>query len=193
MALLSLRNEVRQSLRQQRRQLSAVIRNNAAESVAKRLMNHPAILAGTHIGLYAPFDGEINTYPLMKLLWTRGKRLYLPHIHPFSAHQLLFLEHFPNGVLLSNRYGILTPPLNLSLVKPIQQLDVLFVPVVAFDRRGYRLGMGGGFYDRLLCQNASFRAIGIAYSQQEIPHIPNETWDIPLPEIITENETIACG
>lgn len=193
MTQLSLRNKLRLYYRKQRRQLSLICQNNAAAALSKHVLTHPALAHSSHIGLYAPFDGEINTEPVMDLLFAQGKRLYLPRVHPFAPQHLLFLEHTAHSSLRrSDSYGIRTPPLHLSIVKPIQQLEVLLVPLVAFDRRGYRLGMGGGFYDRLLCRPHPFQVIGLAYSQQEIEHIPNEIWDVPLPEIITEHEVIRC-
>jgi len=67
---------------------------------------------------------------------------------------------------------------------PLGDFDVIFVPVVGFDRDGYRLGMGGGWYDRWLATQPHALKIGLAYAWAEVPHLPHETHDIPLDMII---------
>jgi 5-formyltetrahydrofolate cyclo-ligase len=74
--------------------------------------------------------------------------------------------------------------------------DVLLVPMLAFDRNGYRLGYGGGFYDRTLVKLRAIKpvvAIGVAYSAQEVPEVPRAPFDQPLDWIMTERETLKCG
>eukprot|EP00487_Bulimina_marginata_P005672 TRINITY_DN23975_c0_g1_i1.p1 TRINITY_DN23975_c0_g1~~TRINITY_DN23975_c0_g1_i1.p1 ORF type:complete len:119 (-),score=11.69 TRINITY_DN23975_c0_g1_i1:63-419(-) len=95
----------------------------------------------------------------------------------------------------TNRYGIFEPKLNCSQICPIEQLDILFTPLVAFDVQGNRLGMGGGFYDRTLAKYYQEQwqkpiVIGLAHECQKVDHVPTEAWDIPLkwiatPELIT--------
>ena len=89
--------------------------------------------------------------------------------------------------MIKNHYGILEPKLEVRKVCPLDQLDVLFTPLVAFDNTGARLGMGGGFYDRTLAnwQQHKIYPIGLAHDCQRVDKIPLEHWDIPLPEIIT--------
>lgn len=95
-----------------------------------------------------------------------------------------------------NRYGILEPQLNCSHVSPVAQLDMILMPLVAFDSKGNRLGMGGGFYDRTLAHLPKNKAqrptlIGIAHQCQFVDALPVASWDIPLDYIITD-ERIYC-
>ena len=113
-----------------------------------------------------PFDGEISTDKLIKTLWAQDKHVYLPVLHPFNPNHLLFLRYLPDTPMLKNKFGIWEPKLNVQNVLPLDELDILFTPLVAFDKQGNRLGMGGGFYDRTLqnWQNASFYSCGISPS-----------------------------
>jgi len=94
--------------------------------------------------------------------------------------------------MVTNKYGILEPKLAVSEVLPVAQIDIIFTPLVAFDLTGARLGMGGGYYDRTLASTSTNKLspskpypIGLAHDCQLVDHIPNEEWDIPLPEIVT--------
>lgn len=152
-------------------------------------MAHPKIIQAESVAVFLSFDGELDTSPLIQQLWQQEKRVYLPVLHPFRAGYLLFLRYAPDTELVRNRLKIMEPRLDVRQVLPLPQLDVLLTPLVAFDHLGQRLGMGGGFYDRTLqYRNQMSRGpypIGLAHDCQQIDALPVESWDIPLPEIIT--------
>ncbi|MFE8116893.1 5-formyltetrahydrofolate cyclo-ligase [Brenneria goodwinii] len=182
-----LRQQIRQDVRQRRRQLSAEQQALFAQQALAQVSAHRKIEQAKTIAVFLSFDGELDTQPLIQRFWQQGKQVYLPVLHPFSAGNLLFLRYEPDTELVVNRLKILEPRLNVQQVLPVQQLDVLLTPLVAFDSRGQRLGMGGGFYDRTL-QHWSQRGpypIGLAHDCQQVDDLPVESWDIPLPEIIT--------
>lgn len=177
---------IRQIIRQKRRQLSHHERAMAQQLVYQKIANHSAIHQASNISIFLSFDGEIETKPIIEYLWQQNKSVYLPIIHPFVSTHLLFIQYTPNSQLIKNKYGILEPVLNVLDVIPYQKLDIVFTPLVAFDNRGYRLGMGGGFYDRLL---ANYKAdqilpIGLGFACQKVQRLQNQPWDIQLPEII---------
>ena len=92
--------------------------------------------------------------------------------------------------MTQNKYGIEEPELRVDNVVPLADIDVLLLPLVGFDEKGNRLGMGGGYYDRTLAQWYNGHAphlfpIGLSYDEQRVSELPVEAWDIPLPEIIT--------
>lgn len=185
--LSTQRQQIRQSIRQARRQLSDEQQQTAAQQAMKNALQHPKIIQSQHIALFLSFDGEIDTKPLIQALWMQGKNVYLPVLHPFSSHHLLFLHYRPDTQLVKNRFNIDEPPLDVRDVLPPEQLDVMLIPLVAFDPQGQRLGMGGGFYDRTLInwQQMGFYPIGLAHDCQLVGKLPVAHWDIPLPEIIT--------
>ncbi|MDX7992293.1 5-formyltetrahydrofolate cyclo-ligase [Xenorhabdus littoralis] len=184
---LSLRKSIRKQIRQLRQNLSPEQQSRFAQQAVKQVMVNPKIQQANKIALYLSFDGELDTRPLIQQLWQQNKQVYLPILHPFRQHHLLFLRYQSDTPLIRNRFNIEEPPLDIRQVLPVSELDVMFIPLVAFDCTGQRLGMGGGFYDRTLAkwQQQNFYPIGLAHDFQLVETLPSASWDIPLPEIIT--------
>lgn len=186
------RHTLRQVIRQRRKQLSPTQQKHASIELVSRFSTLPEILTSQHIALYLATDGELETQPLIAWLWQQGKQTYLPVLHPFSSGNLLFLRYDVQTIMTRNKYGIAEPKLNQTLIKPVNELDIICTPLVAFDQTGQRLGMGGGYYDRTL--EAWFKTgkgalpIGLAHDCQQVTHLPSEAWDIPLPQIVTPSQ-----
>lgn len=206
------RQQLRTKIRQRRRFLSPQAQSQAAKLLTKRLITLDKVNKANNIALYLSNDGELDTMPFIHWCWQHNKNIYLPVIHPFSHGQLLFLKYTKNTKMITNKYGIKEPKLDIRQLCLLSKLDILFTPLVAFDLSGNRLGMGGGFYDRTLaawykdnlshklspkdskrktpCFNSSrLYPIGLAHDCQQIDKIENELWDIPLPQIITPTKT----
>ncbi|WP_224557823.1 5-formyltetrahydrofolate cyclo-ligase [Pectobacterium versatile] len=183
------RQQIRQAVRQQRRLLTPEQQSRFAQQASERVMAHPKIIQAESVAVFLSFDGELDTHPLIQQLWQQEKCVYLPVLHPFRTGHLLFLRYAPDTELVRNRLKIMEPCLDVRQVLPLPQLDVLLTPLVAFDHQGQRLGMGGGFYDRTLqYRNQMSRGpypIGLAHDCQQVDTLPIESWDIPLPEVIT--------
>lgn len=192
----SLRQQIRQQARARRKQLTYHQQQQEAVQLAQRLKSHPKLQQAKKVALYLANDGELDPALLIKQLWQQQKDVYLPTVHPFSPGNLLFLRYDANSTMISNKYGISEPKLDVSIVCPISELDVIFTPLVAFDSSGNRMGMGGGYYDRALCgwQQRRFPyPIGLAHDCQRFDTLPIEAWDIPLPEIITPSKQFHCS
>ena len=188
---LSTRQQIRQRIRLRRKSLTHEQQTQAAQQAAARMMGFAPVVEAQTVAAFLSFDGELDTRPLIEGLWRAGKKVYLPVLHPFSAGNLLFLRYFPDSDLVLNHFKIHEPALDVRHVLPLNKLDVLITPLVAFDTTGQRLGMGGGFYDRTL-QN--WRAhglfpVGYAHDCQQVDALPVEKWDIPLPAVITPTTT----
>ena len=181
------RAQIRHTIRQLRRTLSADQQTHFAELAARRMLALPQVMQAKTIALFLSFDGELSTAPLIQALWQSGKAVYLPVLHPFSNGNLLFLRYGEVTPLVRNRLKILEPQLDVRQVLPVSQLDVLVTPLVAFDSLGQRLGMGGGFYDRTMQnrQQHHFYPVGLAHDCQWVPELPVEAWDVPLPAVVT--------
>lgn len=179
--------EIRRAIRASRRDLPLTERHAAEQAIFEKIKRHPRIKIAQHITIFRSFDGEIDTQPIIEYLWRQGKTVYLPVIHPFNSHHLLFLRYDQNTILKPNKLGILDPILNVKAVIPHSMIDVVLTPLVAFDSRCYRIGMGGGYYDRLLANyhKTTTYPIGLAFKCQQVEYIPNQPWDIQLPEIIS--------
>ncbi len=182
-----LRQHIRKEIRQKRRALTAHQQAHFAEQAAARMLGFAPVVEAKSVAVFLSFDGELDTRPLIEGLWRAGKQVYLPVLHPFSPGNLLFLRYLPDSLLATNRLKILEPALDVRHVLPLDRLDVLITPLVAFDNTGQRLGMGGGFYDRTL-QNwraRGFLPVGYAHDCQQVENLPVQEWDIPLPAVVT--------
>ncbi|MDY0008051.1 MAG: 5-formyltetrahydrofolate cyclo-ligase [Spongiibacteraceae bacterium] len=184
-ATATQKRELRRSLRRRRRALSPAQQHLAGQRLARVLGAQAWFRHAQDIALYLPADGEIDTLPILDLLWHRQKHAYLPVMRP--AGQLWFLRCEPGDPLGVNRYGLLEPRWRRRRIRPWWSLDLMLLPLVAFDAAGYRLGMGGGFYDRMLASGPRRpRLVGLAHALQEVPAVPREAWDQRLDAVATD-------
>ncbi|XBC39088.1 MAG: 5-formyltetrahydrofolate cyclo-ligase [Buchnera aphidicola (Nurudea shiraii)] len=140
-----------------------------------------------NIAIFLPFDGEIDTNILVSELWKLKYNIFLPVVYSYHKKILLFSKYCPNTCFVSNRYNILEPISNSEDYLSCCNMDIIFFPLVAFDRLGYRLGMGGGFYDNILhnWRSKNFLPIGLAYDFQLANKIIPAPWETFLPAIFT--------
>ena len=146
------RASIREKLRTKRKTLTTSFQKKTAEALLLILQNDIVVKEAKHIALYLANNGELDLKPFIRWCWQQNKHLYLPVVHPFSKGNLLFLRYNPKSTMVINRYKIEEPKLDVREIKPIQQLDVMLTPLVAFDSTGARIGMGGGYYDRTLAK-----------------------------------------
>ena len=185
----------RQALRQQRQQLSHYQQQRAATELASHLTRLPVFLRSKRIAFYLPNDGEIDPTPAMAIAEAAGKHCFLPVLHPLKFNRLYFSRYQTGQELQNNRFGIPEPPLQNTGASPAWSLDLILLPLVAFDSLGNRLGMGGGFYDRTLAftlhnSRACPQLLGLAHHFQQVADISRENWDIPLQGIVTDHGLI---
>ena len=184
------RQDIRTHVRHLRRALTPEQQQLAAVQAAECALNFAPIQQAKKIALFLSFDGELNTRPLIAKLWQHKQQVYLPVLHPFSEGQLLFIRYDEYTTLTPNRLRIPEPPLDIRNLATLSELDVLLVPLVAFDKQGQRLGMGGGFYDRTLqnWQQHGFLPVGLGHDCQRVDDLPVAEWDVPLPAMITPSK-----
>ena len=185
-----LRQDIRQHVRHLRRALTDDQQENAADLLAEHAINLAPITEAQNVALFLSVDGELNTRPLIAKVWQQRKQVYLPVLHPFSPGNLLFLRYTPETSLTLNKLRIPEPPLDIRHLITLDQIDVMMVPLVAFDRQGQRLGMGGGFYDRTLqnWKQHGFLPVGLAHDCQLVDALPVAEWDVPLPAVLTPSK-----
>ncbi|HXH01746.1 MAG TPA: 5-formyltetrahydrofolate cyclo-ligase [Candidatus Competibacteraceae bacterium] len=183
-------DDLRQQIRARRRALSSAERHHAAQQLAKRVASLRLFTHAHHIAAYLAFDGEMDPAPLVERAWAMGKRVYLPILRRKQA--LKFALYRPDSHMRENYYGIPEPVVAEEEMIGAHQLDLVLAPLVAFDERGTRMGMGGGFYDRSFAFRAhpghipKPRLLGLAYELQKHPELPRREWDVPLDGIATE-------
>jgi 5-formyltetrahydrofolate cyclo-ligase len=183
------KSALRGELRQRRNALGS-----AQQVVAARALNH-TVLALPHwataqrIALYLASDGEIGTSELASIARKQGKQLFLPTLG--TEGRLAFARWDTDMRLSVNRYNIPEPPVGTECC-PVSELDVIFLPVVGWDMRGGRLGMGGGYYDRTLAGIIGPVLVGLAHACQQVDHIPSDSWDIVLDYVATDAGLYRC-
>ena len=187
------RSDQRQQLRARRRALNDSERLQRSETLCQQLSRQPLFRASRKIAVYLPNDGEIETQSLIELAWRMKKQVYLPVLTPFLGNRLWFTRFEPGTRLVSNRYGIAEPERVHRRRIAAHALDIVLAPLVGFDRKGNRLGMGGGFYDKsfaYLLHRKHWhkpRLIGLAYDFQLMPRLPVQPWDVPLTAVATDS------
>jgi 5-formyltetrahydrofolate cyclo-ligase len=183
---------LRNSIRTRRQALPPSHQYRASRAILKRLSKHPLFLNSQNIAFYLANDGEVDPQPLMQLAHLSKKHCYLPVIKPDRS--LRFVQYRPGTPLIKNQYGIAEPSGRRGHISP-QKLDIVITPLVAFDRQGGRLGMGGGFYDRSFQPSGSRHnkgplLLGLGHAFQEVTYLELEAWDVKLAVIATEKELI---
>jgi 5-formyltetrahydrofolate cyclo-ligase len=147
--------------------------------------------AGIPISAYWPLEEEFDPRALFTALHRRGHPIGLPVILG-KGQPLLFRRWEPAMELVRGAFRVMTPPPTAPEIVP----QVLLVPLLAFDRAGYRLGYGGGFYDRTIAKlrkAGEAVAVGVTFAALEVPEVPHDETDQPLDWIVTEREAIRAG
>lgn len=181
------RRALRRSFRQRRRRLTASVRAAHAEAAARHFFVAGLQFSGRTFGAYVAADGELDPAPLLRRLRHPRRRLALPVVRRGGVMD--FYQVRPGTRFVTNRFGIPEPAPGTPWVPPLS-IDVLLMPLVAFDDRGNRLGMGAGFYDRFIGRLPARlrpRLIGLAHEVQrsEAP-LPAAPWDVPLDGVLSE-------
>jgi len=169
-----------------RRHAAAKHSAHAADSLRAQFLSAIPLPPGAVVSGFWPMGDEIDLKPLLAQLHASGHPIGLPVVVK-KGEPLIFRQWHPGMALVSGGFGTEVPPPNAPDVEP----QVLIVPLLAFDAEGYRLGYGGGFYDRTLDKlrtggAADPLAVGVAFSAQHVARVPRDEFDQPLDWIVTE-------
>ncbi len=187
--LVQQKQKLREKLRFRRKHFAANL-DGMAQLAAFRALPAPlSELLADHavVGAYAAWGDEPDIMPMFAGLAKAGA-LALPH-HSGRIAEMDFRHWRPNEPLVKGPWGTRQPADNAPLATP----NLIFCPLVGFDRQGGRIGQGGGHYDRYFAAHPDVLRIGIGWSVQEIDAAPRESTDIALDAILTEQEFILCG
>lgn len=192
--MANTKQDMRRQLRAARNSIAQPLRDSNATNLARTATKLPYLATAKSIALYWPIDDEINSLPLLDYCLQQGINCFLPVLLIDLSQKLAFASYTPETPLIKNRYGILEPDLNYASIARLLDLDIIFVPLVGFDKQGHRLGRGGGFYDATFADlnkhpHAKWpKLVGLAYNCQYIDEVPADTWDWQLDVVITEND-----
>ncbi|MEO4052390.1 5-formyltetrahydrofolate cyclo-ligase [Solibacillus sp. CAU 1738] len=180
-----------------RQQVRAVINNIPNEQyqersfmMRKQLLKEPSIIEGKTIAVTISAFPEVDTIAIVEELWRLGKTVAVPKCHPKTREMSFYA--IGNFNQLETVYMDLKEPITekTKLIAK-EDIDTIIVPGIVFDEKGYRIGYGGGYYDRYL-QGYNGKLIAIAFKEQLVNHVPTETHDLPVHTIITETGRINC-
>jgi 5-formyltetrahydrofolate cyclo-ligase len=168
-------------------------RNVAAQHALELFKQSHLFSVQQHFGCYLARMEEFDCSPIIQSIWQAGKNCYLPTLSKEKEGYLDFMAYRHDDGLQLNRFRILEP--DHGEIFPAEQLDVVLLPLVGFDSKGNRLGVGGGYYDRTFeftrkHDKKSPLLIGLAYEFQHVHHLPFDEWDVPLNGVLTEERII---
>lgn len=177
------RLELRTLYRAQRNNLSVNKRLPAQKNIAHQLNQHLRIKTATCIAAYWATDGEVDLAE-----WIMGQTqvtVTLPRMEPNKT--MRFYRFDSTDTLERNQFGISEPGSTAQLISS-QEISVMLVPLVSFDATGNRLGRGGGYYDRFLSTLAKRPyLVGVGFACQQHPILTEQSWDVRLDAVVTEN------
>lgn len=162
---------------------SAIVPADEAERVRNNFLQNVKLPDGTKIATYVPTQSELNIDKLNRALGYAGYKLCLPVIQEDGS--LIFREWNIYTELVQNKFGIFEPSPAGASVSP----DIIIIPTLGFNKKKYRLGYGGGYYDRTLKYSKATR-VAVAYAAQELKEDFQEQHDVPLDMVITEKNVI---
>ncbi len=183
------KSNIRKQVRQARRAVAAPYARNASFKFSEFVATLPEYQAASTLSAYLPFDGEADPLPLIDRAIQEGKQVYVPVIVG-KQEPLVFAPWDRQTGMKRNAFGIEEPDVPPDQRVSIQHIDVCITPLVAFDERCNRIGVGGGYYDRTLAQlndsTSSTTTCGVAYELQRLDKIETREWDVRLDFVVTE-------
>lgn len=181
--------EIRRLALEKRNSLSEADRKTKSFGIGKLLESLELFQNAETVLFYYSHNSEVDTLSLIRK-WMQEKSFFLPRLTPDDSFLALPVSSLDELEL--NRYGIPEPPMPSTEADKSPKLDLIIMPGVAFDRKGNRIGMGKGYYDRFLAGQKGVPKVALAYSEQVLDSVPKEPYDEPVDMIITENEVIRC-
>ncbi|MDO5548077.1 MAG: 5-formyltetrahydrofolate cyclo-ligase [Eubacteriales bacterium] len=175
---------LRRELLRQRRQMPLAEKQRMECAITQKLLHMDRFVEAQTVFVYYSTDEEISTRDILTACWEQGKTVCLPKCLP--GHRMAAREVRALHDLTEQTYGIPEPGAHCVAIPP-EQLDLCIVPALACDRAGYRLGYGGGFYDRFLLRTRG-TTVALCAAKRLFDRLPVEEFDIPCQCIITENE-----
>ena len=179
-SLMPDKPQLRRTLKERRRAIDHATRRAWDDRIGARVLAWWRANPGTALAVYWPLAGEPDLRPAYAELAEAGVRLALPVVVARDT-ALGFAEWIPGEPTVTDKLGVAVP----AELRMVERPPALLVPCLGFDADGYRLGYGGGFYDRTLAAQPRPRTLGIAYAFQRA-EFPLDAYDVPLDRVITE-------
>jgi 5,10-methenyltetrahydrofolate synthetase len=186
----SVKRQIRSDITTKRDKMDKHTIDEKSRKIKERLFSIPEFVNSCTVLFYVSFKSEVNTWNMIEECKKSGKKIVIPVVIP-ETRNLLLSRITSFDELTPSNYGILEPKAEFIRPVSIEEINTIIVPGVAFDEQGYRIGYGGGYYDRLL-QNLPYgcSTIGLAFEMQMINSVPREAHDVRVDMIVTEERII---
>ena len=183
-----------------RKQIKAVLKGMSPEvaaaksiAIAHRVAHLELFRTAGTVLLYLPIPGEVDVLPIAQAAWRVGKKVLAPTACDHCRAMRAILCCPMNEEMFHIQHGLRQPSRLLGEL-PVDQIDLVVVPAIAFDSKCNRLGRGGGFYDRFIGRpDVRARTIGVAFSEQIIENLPLQEYDRPVDVVVTDTDTYKAG
>ncbi len=185
-----VKSEIRKRMSAVRQALPSEVRKNRSAEIAQRLIQLPHFANAHTIAAFIPLRGELDPNPIVEAARASNKKVTLPRVHEES--ELSFHYYNAGDPLHPSACGV-HEPLPESPEATPEEIDLVLVPGLAFDERGYRIGHGRGFYDRFLPRVPRATKIGVAYDFQLVAEVPRARWDQPVDYVVTDKRVIVAA
>jgi 5-formyltetrahydrofolate cyclo-ligase len=184
------KKQLRRSMKKQLENLSFPLYEDYSYKIAEKLFKDKNWLEAKSIGITISKPPEVDTLQIIRKAWEQGKQIAIPKCNP-ETRKLVFRTFTRFSQLEMVYSGLYEPVVSMTEEVNADALDLLIVPGLAFTKSGFRLGFGGGYYDRYLGEHKK-QTVSLAFSQQVVAQLPVEPHDLPVSKIITEAEVIEC-
>jgi 5-formyltetrahydrofolate cyclo-ligase len=179
--LFNQKQQLRQEYRQRRSALGEAVRSQASQAICQLIGTWPNFQHAETVLVYLPIRGEVDLTGLLEQF--PQKQWVLPRILPAENHRMVF-HPYVAGRLVRHPLGMAEPDAGLPLILP-GEVQLALVPGLAFDRQGWRLGYGGGYFDRFLANFAGI-SLGVVFEVLRVEQLPHGNYDVPVHWLVTE-------
>ena len=180
------KKDLRKIILSKRAEIQGEMRSQYEEKILSTLVQNSYFQQARRVASFVSFRDELSTYHINQTILDLGKELLLPYISMASKQMTFHRVHSLDELVLST-YGIYEPDPSKHELVSFDEIDLVLTPGLAFDAQGFRLGYGGGFYDRLFQTiKKTIPKIGLAFDVQCIESLPVDTFDRPITHLITE-------
>ena len=187
---IEIRHRAKQALRKQMRAVRSALPESACDArsslIARRVLALPELERANTILAFASIRNEVRTQEIMDAAWSAGKRVVLPRV---VEDQLALHVIDRSSTLREGAFAVPEPDEAAKRIEP-GDVDFVLVPALAVDPRGYRIGYGGGYYDKLLPKLERACSCAVAYHFQLIPEVPELPFDVTVDLVVTDERTI---
>lgn len=186
-----LKSKLRNQVKKRLQSIDKDTYESYCERINKRLFKHAFWKQSETIALTISRGREIETSMIIEEAWRQNKKVVIPKCYP-DQFKMEFRTFESESQLEIVYFGLKEPIVSKTSLIKAQDIDLVIVPGICFDREGFRIGYGGGYYDRYLSEYKG-QTISLAFETQIVPSIPVEPYDMPVHQILTEKEVIVPG